>query len=96
MVLVVCSYCREGAGGECHTPGCAFWANRAPDVPLTAALSREEMVEATARAGARQFGYELVFDAVAVNVECYGPDYWRGHAAEALIAAGVIAAEPRP
>lgn len=32
--LTVCAACLAGAGGECHTPGCAFWMNRAPDIPL--------------------------------------------------------------
>ncbi len=47
MVLRVCESCREGAGGECHEPGCAFWMNRAPDIPL-AATGREELIEAGA------------------------------------------------
>lgn len=28
--LVVCDPCLAGAGGECHTPGCAFWMHTAP------------------------------------------------------------------
>lgn len=32
--LVLCSSCLAGVGGECHTPGCALWMNRAPDVPI--------------------------------------------------------------
>ena len=46
ILLTVCSYCRAGAGGECHTPGCAFCRSTAPDLPLTAALSREDMIDA--------------------------------------------------
>lgn len=30
----LCARCRSGAGGECHTPGCALWMNRAPDIPI--------------------------------------------------------------
>jgi hypothetical protein len=30
----LCGRCRAGEGGECHTPGCALWMNRAPDVPV--------------------------------------------------------------
>lgn len=30
----ICELCMKGAGGECHTPGCLFWINRAPDLPL--------------------------------------------------------------
>ena len=30
----LCDLCLNGAGGECHTPGCALWINRAPDLPL--------------------------------------------------------------
>lgn len=33
VMLVICRLCREGAGGECHTPGCAFWMCAAPDIP---------------------------------------------------------------
>lgn len=32
--LTLCRACREGAGGECHTPGCSLWMNRAPDLPV--------------------------------------------------------------
>jgi hypothetical protein len=35
VLLHICGACLRGKGGECHTPGCAFWMNRAPDVPLT-------------------------------------------------------------
>jgi hypothetical protein len=31
----VCGACLRGEGGECHTPGCSFWMNRAPDIPFT-------------------------------------------------------------
>lgn len=34
--LTLCSLCLDGAGGECHTPGCALWINRAPDLSLRA------------------------------------------------------------
>lgn len=27
----VCARCVAGLGGECHTPGCAFWMMDAPD-----------------------------------------------------------------
>jgi hypothetical protein len=32
--LTLCRACRKGAGGECHTPGCSLWMNRAPDIPV--------------------------------------------------------------
>lgn len=32
--LWLCDLCLDGAGGECHTPGCALWINRAPDLSL--------------------------------------------------------------
>lgn len=32
--VLLCGRCRKGMGGECHTPGCALWMNRAPDVPV--------------------------------------------------------------
>ena len=34
VTLTLCHLCESGRGGECHTPGCALWMNRAPDVPL--------------------------------------------------------------
>lgn len=34
VVLDLCDLCLGGAGGECHTPGCALWMNRAPDMPV--------------------------------------------------------------
>lgn len=34
VCLTLCSLCLDGAGGECHTPGCALWLNRAPDLSL--------------------------------------------------------------
>lgn len=30
----LCALCLDGEGGECQTPGCALWINRAPDLPL--------------------------------------------------------------
>lgn len=32
--IYLCDECVIGAGGECHTAGCAMWINRAPDIPL--------------------------------------------------------------
>ena len=32
--MQMCSLCLDGAGGECHTPGCILWINRAPDLSL--------------------------------------------------------------
>lgn len=32
--IPMCDLCLDGAGGECHTPGCIFWINRAPDLPI--------------------------------------------------------------
>lgn len=34
IVLTVCGDCLDGAGGECHTPGCALWISTAPDIRL--------------------------------------------------------------
>lgn len=34
VTTTICSLCLDGAGGECHTPGCALWLCRAPDMPL--------------------------------------------------------------
>lgn len=30
----LCGLCLDGKGGECHTPGCALFLNRAPDISL--------------------------------------------------------------
>lgn len=32
--VLLCGRCRRGDGGECHTPGCGLWMNRAPDIPV--------------------------------------------------------------
>jgi hypothetical protein len=32
--LVLCDCCLDGAGGECHVPGCQLFLNRAPDLPI--------------------------------------------------------------
>lgn len=32
--ILLCEPCIEGAGGECHSPGCALWMHRAPDIPI--------------------------------------------------------------
>lgn len=32
--IVLCDLCLDGAGGECHVPGCALWMSRAPDIPI--------------------------------------------------------------
>jgi hypothetical protein len=32
--VAICTPCLDGAGGECHTPGCLFWMVSAPDVPI--------------------------------------------------------------
>jgi hypothetical protein len=32
--LHLCKLCIDGVGGECHTPGCSLWINRAPDISL--------------------------------------------------------------
>lgn len=32
--IPICDQCIDGVGGECHSPGCLFWASKAPDVPL--------------------------------------------------------------
>lgn len=34
----VCALCLNGAGGECHVPGCAFWMNAAPNADLALLL----------------------------------------------------------
>lgn len=32
--LRLCDLCLDGAGGQCHVPGCALWIKSAPDVPI--------------------------------------------------------------
>jgi hypothetical protein len=32
--LSLCHLCLDGAGGQCHVPGCALWFKSAPDVSI--------------------------------------------------------------
>lgn len=32
--IYLCELCIKGVGGECHTPGCALFLSRAPDLRL--------------------------------------------------------------
>lgn len=41
VTVRICPLCMAGAGGECHTPGCALWMNRAPDAPVLPAEGRD-------------------------------------------------------
>lgn len=34
VIVNLCELCLNGAGGECHTPGCVLWLNRGPDLAL--------------------------------------------------------------
>lgn len=34
----ICVLCLNGAGGECHVPGCAFWMNDAPSAEVAHVL----------------------------------------------------------
>jgi hypothetical protein len=34
VVVWICDLCLDGAGGECHVPGCALFLNRAPDCTI--------------------------------------------------------------
>lgn len=34
VTMPMCDECLDGAGGECHEPGCALFINRAPDLSL--------------------------------------------------------------
>ena len=45
VTISLCELCINGAGGECHTPGCALWMNRAPDLPVWAAMTGQEVGE---------------------------------------------------
>ena len=42
VTLTLCVPCLAGEGGECHSPGCALWMNRAPDIPVTQHLTEAE------------------------------------------------------
>lgn len=37
VTLLLCEQCIDGVGGECHSPGCSLFLNRAPDIPILAA-----------------------------------------------------------
>ena len=38
--MPICDQCLDGAGGKCHTPGCIFWGDFAPDAPIREKLKR--------------------------------------------------------
>lgn len=101
MLLLVCSYCRKGAGGECHTPGCSFCRSAAPDIPLTAVLSRAELIAAGEMAvmDLDGDGFWLdVDDATDGDCEAYDAAITaraRREAEAVLIAAGVIEDDAR-
>lgn len=38
LTISVCTPCLGGDVGECHTPGCAFWMQDAPNTELVAIL----------------------------------------------------------
>ena len=40
VVLLLCDMCLRGEGGECHSPGCSLWMNRAPDIAVTPLAGR--------------------------------------------------------
>ncbi len=94
LVLTVCALCRRGAGGECHTPGCAFCRSTAPDLPLAAALSREDLIDALAIAEGEYDGYAWeTIPELPVHGDDPGwsqADY-RQRAEAVLTAAGVVA-----
>ena len=52
VTLYLCVLCLNGAGGECHSPGCALWINRAPDIPVNVieglyySFTRDELIDA--------------------------------------------------
>jgi hypothetical protein len=52
VTLDLCVLCLNGAGGECHSPGCALWINRAPDIPVNVieglyySFTRDELIDA--------------------------------------------------
>ena len=45
VTLMLCELCLEGAGGECHTPGCSLWMTRAPDIPIALDPPLDDQVE---------------------------------------------------
>lgn len=38
VAVMICSWCLDGRGGECHTPGCLYWMQDAPLVPQREAV----------------------------------------------------------
>lgn len=48
VTLTLCTLCLSGKGGECHSPGCALWMRRAPDVPVTQYQAADDYEEAIA------------------------------------------------
>lgn len=44
VTMQVCSLCLDGAGGECHVPGCVFWMHDAPTPADRGATLRQLLV----------------------------------------------------
>ena len=38
VIITICDPCLNGEGGECHTPGCAFWLHRMDKLPVHSEL----------------------------------------------------------
>jgi hypothetical protein len=59
VTVHLCEPCLNGEGGECHTPGCALWMNRAPDVGVITyediyhSLTRDKLAAALTRLDVR-------------------------------------------
>ena len=94
VTLTLCHLCESGAGGECHSPGCALWMNRAPDVPLNIIASEPDL----GRAANAMAGWllESVGLGAAHDALCdLHPDTWK-EVAEVTIRAGRGEFDHRP
>jgi len=67
VTLTMCSLCLDGKGGECHTPGCALWMNRAPDVTLRSKIEAPAPVGETRDGGLRDVAADLLDVAAALE-----------------------------
>lgn len=92
--LRLCDPCIDGEGGECHTPGCALWINRAPDLPLR----RSPVVTVIAAAGQAAFEAWLEGEGYPADTGDR-PEYSLGDLADAArraFLAGIASAQPQP
>jgi hypothetical protein len=79
--VYLCDLCVQGKGGECHSPGCALWISRAPDLSLVGHPMCQPIDEYLDGAGKRESYLESelermrrVFDAACAEMAAMDPE----------------------